>query len=426
METRVLTPQGVFLQPTYFAIPIFQRPYVWTEEDQWTPLWEDIRRIAELQVSDPTSSARHFLGAIVVHAQQGSVSQLPVRNVIDGQQRLTTLLLLMDAAEAILRGAQQPAFADQLQNLTHIPASYVAPGESNLKLRHANRDRTAFEEVMNAPHPVAHAELVHGSSLMARAHRYFTREIDEWLGDRADERFSERARALTGVLGNGLQLVTIDLQSSENPQEIFETLNARGTPLTSADLIKNFVFQRLVAEGADVQLAYEKDWPFEDAFWESELSVGRFTVTRGSLFLGQWLTSRIGEEISPRSTFTRFKHHVEVESDRQMSELLQTIKQQAAQYRGWIERVRDLDVSLGPIEMTIYRMSTLSTELLSPVLLWLHDPELKIPRDVATQVVGAMESWIVRRQLLRLPSGVPSPTSSGSTGRSHRTNFRLR
>ena len=78
--------------------------------------------------------------------------------------------------------------------------------------------------------------------------------------------------------------MAIDLRATENSQEIFETLNARGTPLTAADLIKNFVFQRLDAEGSDTAKAYAEDWPFEERFWEKEVSVGRYPITRGSLF----------------------------------------------------------------------------------------------------------------------------------------------
>ena len=81
------------------------------------------------------------------------------------------------------------------------------------------------------------------------------------------------------MLTSGLQLVVIDLTANENSQEIFETLNARGTPLTAADLIKNFVFQRLEAEGVDTTKAYAEDWPFETKFWEDEVSVGRYLVS---------------------------------------------------------------------------------------------------------------------------------------------------
>ena len=66
----------------------------------------------------------------------------------------------------------------------------------------------------------------------------------------------------------------IDLTADENAQEIFETLNARGAQLTAADLIKNFVFQRLMEKGADVEDAYERHWKeFETGFWEAEVSV---------------------------------------------------------------------------------------------------------------------------------------------------------
>ena len=68
-------------------------------------------------------------------------------------------------------------------------------------------------------------------------------------------------------------------------------MNARGTPLTAADLIRNFVFQRLAAEGADTR-AHLDDWPFETEFWEKEVSVGRYPLQRSSLFFNQWLSNR--------------------------------------------------------------------------------------------------------------------------------------
>jgi hypothetical protein len=76
--------------------------------------------------------------------------------------------------------------------------------------------------------------------------------VIEWL-DSAVDGAAERAQALARVLTRGLQLVAINLTVNDNSQEIFETLNARGTPLTAPDLIRNFVFQRLAAEGADTR-----------------------------------------------------------------------------------------------------------------------------------------------------------------------------
>ena len=156
-------------------------------------------------------------------------------------------------------------------------------------MRHSNKDREAYDEVMSADVPVAYAGLKHHDARIVQAHRFFSGVAREWLGDIEDDGFETRAGALVWVLTRGLQLVAIDLTAQENSQEIFETLNARGTPLTAADLIRNFVFQRLDGEGADTAKAYEKDWPFETKFWEEQVGVGKQYIGRSSLFLNQWL-----------------------------------------------------------------------------------------------------------------------------------------
>jgi uncharacterized protein with ParB-like and HNH nuclease domain len=73
METNVRTPQDVFMQPQHLVVPPFQRPYVWEKEEQWAPLWHDVRRIAELRLTHTDGDARHFLGAIVVQAKTRSL-----------------------------------------------------------------------------------------------------------------------------------------------------------------------------------------------------------------------------------------------------------------------------------------------------------------------------------------------------------------
>lgn len=66
METFKRTPLQLFNLPQHFFIPLFQRPYVWREEEQWAPLWSDIRRVAERRIDDPRSTVTHFLGAVVL------------------------------------------------------------------------------------------------------------------------------------------------------------------------------------------------------------------------------------------------------------------------------------------------------------------------------------------------------------------------
>lgn len=402
VETAVRTPMHIFNLPQQLVVPLFQRPYVWDEQNQWAPLWQDLRRLVEARRRDPFAQVTHFLGAIVVQAQDLQLGHLPGSNIIDGQQRLTTLQLLMDAAAGVLKEADLDTLAGQLDSLTHNQANFLKPGDSPLKVRHTNKDRAAFDEVMDAEPPVEHETLKHAGSLVTRAHAYFTRAISEWLGDPGSDGFAARAEGLVSALLNGLQLVAINLGANENSQEIFETLNARGTPLTAADLIRNFVFQRLAAEGADTKRAYAEDWPFERKFWEDEISVGRNLVSRSSLFLNQWLISRVGEEVGPQQTFTRFKTFIEHDASHHMSALLPIIKEQAELYEAWTVAANDGHRQLTPVEMAVYRMKANETEVLKPLLIWLHVPERNLPRTVIDAVVAAAESWLMRRMMLRL------------------------
>ena len=402
MDTHVRTPQEIFLQPQHLVVPPFQRPYVWDEEEQWAPLWQDVRRLAEAKLDSPFANPTHFLGAVVVQAQEPTPGHLQASNIIDGQQRLTTLQLLMDATAGILEEAEADSLAGQLDVLTHNQLMYVTGGGTRLKVRHTNRDQAAFDEVMNADPPIDHAGLQHAGSLIARAHNYFSIVVGEWLGGFDAAEFAARADALVQVLARNLQLVAISLRVNENSQEIFETLNARGTPLTAADLIKNFVFQRLESEGVDTKRAYSEDWPFDAKFWEREVSVGRYRISRSSLFFNQWLVSRVGEEISPKATFARFKHYVEQSSRQKVGELLPILKRQAELYQEWTADSEEADRQLTRVEMAVYRMNASGIELLKPILIWLHEPGREVPSAVVEEVIDATESWVVRRQLLRL------------------------
>jgi hypothetical protein len=406
VDTHVRTPMAIFTQPQHLIVPLFQRPYVWDEENQWAPLWQDVRRLAEFQLAHPGTPATHFLGAVVIQAAEMPYGSMQAWSIIDGQQRLTTLQIVFDAAAAAFQILDFDQLTGQLEALTHNPAVFLSDDQSALKLRHTNRDQAAFDEVMVADPPIDYDGLRHHASLIARGHRFFTGQIDEWLRRGEPQAPIElRARALTNVLTQSLQVVVIDLRADENSQEIFETLNARGTPLTAADLIKNFVFQRLAVEKFDTERAYRELWPFEKKFWEKELSVGRTLVSRSSLFLNQWLISRVGEEVGPKSTFARFKHYVEHEAGRSMRELLSEIKAQADRYEAWTLASEDPHRDLNVIEMNVYRSNAVDTEVLKPVLLWLTGPDSRYLDDTVNRVVGLVESWLVRRLMLRLPSG---------------------
>lgn len=106
MQANTHTPAVIFGSHVRYVVPLFQRPYVWTEDEQWGPLWDDVRTLAERVMEAPvgygaTPVAPHFLGAIVLDQQPNPAGFIQVRHVVDGQQRLTTLQLLLDAAQEV-------------------------------------------------------------------------------------------------------------------------------------------------------------------------------------------------------------------------------------------------------------------------------------------------------------------------------------
>jgi hypothetical protein len=228
----------VFMQPQRLIVPLFQRPYVWNEDNQWAPLWADAVRAAQRVLDDPNGRHHpHFLGAVVLQQLQNPAGTMQERTIIDGQQRLTTLQLLLDALQAELQlvGAEQPAM--RTEPLVMNARAFWERPEDRFKVWPTNRDRAAFNAVMAAEPPLAYDGLELRGSRLVQAHEYFAGRAREWLqADPMD--VQRRAGAIERAARELMQMVVIDLTADENAQEIFETLNARGAQLTAADLIK--------------------------------------------------------------------------------------------------------------------------------------------------------------------------------------------
>ncbi|TQM61724.1 DUF4268 domain-containing protein [Humibacillus xanthopallidus] len=406
MQTDVRTPLEIFSMPQHMVVPVFQRRYVWTAEVQWEPLWRDICRVAERRLEGVSSP--HFLGAVVTQSSSAGMGSLASHSLIDGQQRLTTLQILIDAAAAELEAAEHTQFSQQLTMLTHNPPAFGLDESGVLKLQHENDDRAGFVAVMTAEPPIDYSGLP--QSRIVQAHQYFSEQVREWLGSPVAP---ARAGALVATLSQGLQLVVIALAEHEPSQEIFETLNARGTPLTAADLVKNYVFQQIVREGGSADAAFREHWQeLEKSFWTKEVRIGRYSLERLSLFLNHWLVAQTGEEVSTRSTFTRFKSWHE-QSGRPMTGVLAAIHQQATLFEEWVHEAGKSEGDLGPVGLFLYRTEAAELEAVKPLLLRLFDVERALPPDVAVAALRDVESWLMRRSVLRRPASEYSRVVAG-------------
>lgn len=400
MKTDVVKPNDIFYSPTRLVVPLFQRPYVWSKETQWLPLWNDITRLIDI-IEHHNSSATHFLGAIVIQQVPTGLADLPTWNVIDGQQRLTTLQLLLDALHTELSNRSWVQLAGQVQALVENPPDYCSTDTDRFKLWPTNRDRADFKAVMSAAAPVDYS--LHGKSRLGEAHKFFAESIGEWLGD--DDGSEKRGRVLVATVMNRLEVASIRLDEDEDAQAIFETLNARGTPLSAADLIKNFVFQNFTGGPEEAERAYYHYWAdFETPWWEQLITSGRIKNTRSSLFLWQWLTAQTLEVFPIREVFAQFKHYVNTSST-DISSLLSLIKRAATNYRGIIESSENPNGVLSRAELFSYRTGLLDSETARPLLIWLDEPDQEsITIEDREQILSILESWFVRRALVKAPS----------------------
>ena len=260
MYTAIATPKALFQKDIRYTIPTFQRPYVWSQDDQWEPLWEDVRNLAEnyLEALDrfdndsvkaEQETKAHFLGAVVLQQVHTPAKEIEQREVIDGQQRVTTLQLLLDAIQEVCEEGPFRATARRLSKFVTNDEELVGDETHHrFKLWPTRGDREAFTHAMENGLAVNAFE----HSLIVQAHDFFQEQIRKWLDGDIDQKTS-RVDALETAVTVLLQMVVIDLDPNDEPNVIFETLNARGTPLQQSDLIKNFVLSHYVGNPSMVK-----------------------------------------------------------------------------------------------------------------------------------------------------------------------------
>ncbi|WRG46321.1 DUF262 domain-containing protein [Helicobacter pylori] len=234
------------LTGTIFSIPAYQRNYTW-EEENCEKLLQDIIGISQ-------NKKTHFMGSItyILHwiDDEKSLRKLQEFVIIDGQQRITTIMLLLKAIETRIPNEEIKKEIDNLLNLTG----------QKLRLKPIKSDKEAFDLVMqNRSHEIQ------GVSHIRNNYKFFTKELDKYLekGYRIEEIYGAFLR---------LKIVAIGLELGEDdPQVVFESINATGVQLKGLDLIRNYL---MMGENSDNQnRLYNTYWvPLEDWLGERDLN----------------------------------------------------------------------------------------------------------------------------------------------------------
>ena len=404
MKVDKLTIGRVFDPTERLEAPLFQRPYVWDEERNWIPMWDSIQGVADKVVA--AQQARpHFLGAIVLDQLETPTGKVHARQIIDGQQRLTTLQLALAALRDLSHAEGLDKYSQAFKRLTDNDAPLSEDPDEIFKVWPTNADRNEYRTIMSAGSLSAVEDLVKeskdGPPLIAKGYLYFASTFKEWLKTVNHSDPSTRLDALYRTIRDHLHIVVIDLERDDDAQEIFETLNALGTPLLPADLVKNFLFRMAEQKKEDTHKLYRQYWAtFDDekSYWRAETRQGRLKRPRVDLFLHHYLTLKTAQEVNAMQLFSTFRDYV-VSNDGQ------PIAKQMALFRSYSDVYREFEEFPADSreELFFYRLEQLDTTTVFPILLEIfkryagadHNDELR-------QVIVDLESFLVRRAICEL------------------------
>ena len=286
----------------------------------------------------------------------------------------------------------------QINTLT---INYGYDDEEKYKVWPTNEDRTSYRQVMDAKNPT---ELKGVETRMALAYTYFHDEATKWL---VKEATADRIPALDAALKDSLRLIVLDLDKTDEPQAIFETLNAHGTPLLPADLIKNWLLWEAAGEDLVLDTLYQRYWlPFdrEQDFWRAEVGTGHAARARIDTFLQNWLTMRSLDFVPVKHLYDKFTKRMDDERTSPDGHSKPCdVKGVMGDIDAHAKRFHYIDAPTGKTRFDTFlrRLSTLGLVVFHPFLLALmaRTASDAVDRD---RIASILESYLVRRMICNL------------------------
>ena len=459
MQPNKTTVTGLFSTPHQYQIPIFQRGYVWTLEKQVGPLWADIQdradALLEQQALAMQGSAavmkplqKHFLGSIVMTPVPNAFGRAPAFEVIDGQQRSTTLQLLLLAFRQAAQQLPDSPIPQMLDGLIRNPGPYqrsedhykVWPTQAGQEEMRRLSDAAAKVNELCAIYPARDGRRKIDRPLMVQTFLYlyqaclaYMRGLDlaEPVSTSGDTTWSDalvaeirrsnevlplqggvplevaRAQTLYMALSDHIQIMTLTLEAEDDPQVIFETLNARGEPLLASDLVRNFVFLEAARQGQAVPKLYQDYWsPFDLAasdakvvsanpYWREKERQGRLTYPRIDLFFYNYTVLRSQEITLASHVFQAFKTWWQ-KGPRDLESELGRIVASSEHFRELVS-----PEGTGYLAEFARLIKALDVGTVTPVYLALRE-RLPADSDELRQALGDLASYLTRRAVCGL------------------------
>ena len=357
-----------FLDSTkQFTLPIYQRRYSWEKSD-CDQLWEDVYRVGTHK-----AIPSHFLGS-VVSIGDGSPT-VPKFRVIDGQQRLTTISLLISALGRAVEAQGVEIGIDKSRLEGYYLFNDREEGELRYKQLLTPHDRETLIQLLKT----GKASDTH--SLLVANYEFFADKLKS----------ADLHTVYEGI--KKLMIVDIALDpNSDNPQLIFESLNSTGRRLSQADLIRNYVLMGLEPQLQD--RIYETYWyPMEESF-------GEHYAKRFDLFIRDYLTFKTQQIPNKQKVYDHFKRFVEREKQRS---ILEAIIQEIVDYSEHDVRIALLEEPDKDLLACLEDIHEIKVEVVFPVLLGIYEAYTRgrIEKAAVIEILRLIESYIFRADRLR-------------------------
>ena len=376
MQAAEAKIQKVLEGSKQFLVPHFQRPYSW-EKEQWNVLWTDVLELLEDDNPQP-----HFMGSIVTAPAKSVPEGIEKRLLIDGQQRLTTLLTLLAIVRDLAHEAGRSKLASEIEDL-YLTNKY-GDGNDYFKLLPtqgevpAESDRGTFTRIIRGK---GDAPKTDGG--INAAYKFFYAKIRR--ADAPD--FEALYRAIVGKL----TLVSIILDENDNPHRIFESLNGKGRPLTQADLIRNYFFMRI--DEREHERTFVELWrPMQKRLGDAALTV----------FVRHYLM-RTGQIVRATDVYATLKGKVDQDRAHGPEDYLKELERFSAYYEVLL---RPEGAESKEVRERLVRLNRLDVTVTYPFLLSLyHDfvAERRTEAEVC-EVLDVLENFLIRRFVCGVPT----------------------
>ena len=368
-----------------YIIPVYQRKYSWLADVQCARLWKDIVNMVK------QNKQHHFVGSIVSIAEKNSLMGIQKRLIIDGQQRMTTLSILMIALRDYL--IEQGAGDEVEENITNMVLKNPSrKGDDAYKMLLTDKDRDIMIKLIDKL-PISEDE----DSRIYANYLFFKQKVAEGAITPTEIYESISKLDIVGII--------LDRAQGDDPQLIFESLNSTGMDLSKSDLIRNFILMGL--DNEEQKMVYKNYWhPFENYFPLQEDS------ERMDRFFRDYMTMKKGAFVKFDDIYEAFKEYASNSEFSISKELAEDILTYGDLYTNITSEDKNLPASQQPLESLFEEIRSLRMEVAYPFLMKVYLDFVKevISLDDFAEILKLTIAYVVRRAICEIPTNSMNKT----------------